>query len=125
MSHVREIEDADDAAEDEAESKMYLDALINGNEPINRLARLTDSRFGSQTRRTNKLRAEVREGFAARAEAEKALRKDLGPLLEFVGTLNDIVRVARQIAKPIAVVTPVIGTVGGALLALGIVRLPF
>lgn len=67
-----------DATEDEidtsAESSMFNDALINGDEKINVLVRLVDTRFNSQTRRTNKMRRESRD-------RDEALRRDLAPVI--------------------------------------------
>lgn len=69
--------------EEREDSQMFRDALLNGDEKINRLVKLVDTRLESQARRTNKARKEARDEMAK-------LRKDLGPLIELADVLSFI-----------------------------------
>ena len=92
-------------AEDVDDSKMFLDALLNGDPTFNKFVKMVDRRFESQARRTNNGRKEVRDEM-------KALRKELGPVIEF----------ARAF-KYYAAAGGVIGTIGSLIvgaIALGV-----
>ena len=79
------LRDAELDPEDADDSDAYRDALINGDPAVNRLVKLTDHRFASQARRTNKWRKEMRDEFAA-------LRADLAPALEIAELMLFVVR---------------------------------
>jgi hypothetical protein len=82
-----------EAEEESLESIAFQDALLNGDEKVNRLVKLIDTRFAAHGKRTREVRDEVR-----------GLRADLAPLLWIVK------------AGPI-----VLSALGAAALVLGIV----
>lgn len=113
-----EREDTDDEA---VEHRMFLDGTLNGDEKMNRFAKLVDSRFGSQARRTNKLRAEVHKDL-------NALRDDLEPALRIARAVGLLFDVWDTVAPAARVIGAVGGFVVGALLfavGAGLIRMPF
>ena len=93
-ARVRQASHDAEAEEESLESIAFQDALLNGDEKMNRLVRLIDNRFASHGKRTREVRDEVR-----------GLRGDLAPMI-WIGKAGPLI----------------IGALGAASLALGIVQ---
>jgi len=94
----------DEIGDESIESQLFRDANLNGDERLNKLVKMIDTRFESQARRTNKLRKETREGFAE-------LNRKLAPVI--------------AIASAWPYITGVFGIIGtAAVVVLGMGILP-
>ena len=91
------------------DSDGYREALLNGDERFNKFVKLTDRRFESQARRTNKRAKEMKDDF-------EALRLALAPLIE----LSHVLAGTRRVWPIFAAVGSAAVFVGGTVIALGI-----
>jgi hypothetical protein len=67
--------------EETLESRAWRDALLNGDEKINRLVKLIDTRFSSASRRQREHRQELREDM-------QKLKRDLQPLIDVASVVR-------------------------------------
>jgi hypothetical protein len=106
------VQEPDEEAADESlESQAFKDALLNGDEKLNRLVKLVDVRFESQARRTNKARREAKE-------ATDTLRRDLAPLIELAQSWKGISKAASYALIIVGACATVSGAIVSVLYAL-------
>lgn len=100
-------------AEEAEDSRMFRDALLNGDEKFNKFVKLTDSRFDSQARRTNKLRVELREEMA---ELRQSLRNEMDGVNRNINGLRSDLKPAIDLAKAWPYIAGIFGGLGALAL---------